>query len=156
MIDLLKTTRKLAQSLIEYVMIFAIVAAALGVTYKYVYRSMNARLDDIQDVVTPDRPDGGNWDLPDVDPPDDPEPPNTDLESCLAGNDAECNQRLQEGIEYCCVECCGAVMAACNANPSDSGICNPGAPSNGCRYPEITNCQQSGEAQRDICCENKY
>jgi hypothetical protein len=43
---------KKAQSIIEYVMLFAIVAAAVTVTYKYVYRSMNARLKQVQEELT--------------------------------------------------------------------------------------------------------
>lgn len=45
-------TAKKAQSIIEYVMLFVIVAAAVMATYKYVYRSMNARLKDVQDELT--------------------------------------------------------------------------------------------------------
>ena len=43
---------KKAQNIIEYVLIFMIVAAAIAVTHKYVNRSMNARLKQIQDEVT--------------------------------------------------------------------------------------------------------
>ena len=39
------------QSIIEYVLLFMIVAAAITVTHKYVYRSMNARLKQIQDEL---------------------------------------------------------------------------------------------------------
>lgn len=39
---------KKAQSLIEYVMIFIIVAVAIALTNKYVYRSVNARLKQVQ------------------------------------------------------------------------------------------------------------
>jgi len=46
-----KAGRK-AQSIIEYVMLFVIVAAAATATYKYVYRSMNARLKQVQDELT--------------------------------------------------------------------------------------------------------
>jgi len=42
---------RIAQSVIEYVMLFAIVAAAVTATYKYVYRSMNARLKQVQDEL---------------------------------------------------------------------------------------------------------
>lgn len=42
---------KTAQSIVEYVMIFAVVAAAIAVTYKYVYRSMNARLKQVQEQL---------------------------------------------------------------------------------------------------------
>lgn len=41
-----------AQSIIEYVMLFLIVAAAIAVTHKYVYRSMNARLKQIQEELS--------------------------------------------------------------------------------------------------------
>lgn len=44
--------RKRAQSIIEFVMLFAIVAAAIMATYKYVYRSMNARLKQAQEELT--------------------------------------------------------------------------------------------------------
>jgi cell division protein FtsL len=50
---LLKFMRfKKAQSIIEYVMLFVIVAAAITLTYKYVYRSMNARLKQVQEELT--------------------------------------------------------------------------------------------------------
>jgi Flp pilus assembly pilin Flp len=42
---------KRAQSIIEYVLLFAIVAAAMAVTHKYVYRSMNARLKQVQEEL---------------------------------------------------------------------------------------------------------
>ena len=48
--------RKKAQSIIEYVMLFLIVVAAVTVTYKYVYRSMNARLKQAQDELIFRRP----------------------------------------------------------------------------------------------------
>ncbi len=48
--------RKRAQSIIEYVMLFMIVAGAVTVTYKYVYRSMNARLKQVQDELVYRRP----------------------------------------------------------------------------------------------------
>lgn len=41
-----------AQSIIEYVMIFIIVAVALSLTHRYVYRSVNARLKQAQDELT--------------------------------------------------------------------------------------------------------
>ena len=43
--------RKRAQSIIEYVMLFAIVAAAIMLTHKYVYTSMNARLKQVQEQL---------------------------------------------------------------------------------------------------------
>ncbi len=43
---------KKAQSIIEYVMLFVIIAAAITVSYKYVYRSMNARLKQVQEELT--------------------------------------------------------------------------------------------------------
>jgi cell division protein FtsL len=43
---------KKAQSIIEYVMLFVIVATAITLTYKYVYRSMNARLKQVQEELT--------------------------------------------------------------------------------------------------------
>ena len=46
------SANKKAQSILEYVMLFAIVAAAITVTYKYVYRSMNARLKQVQEELT--------------------------------------------------------------------------------------------------------
>jgi Flp pilus assembly pilin Flp len=42
-----------AQSIIEYAMIFAIVALAVTATYRYVNRSMNARLQQVQDQLAP-------------------------------------------------------------------------------------------------------
>lgn len=41
-----------AQSIIEYVMLFIIVSAAASLTYRYVYRSMNARLKQIQEELS--------------------------------------------------------------------------------------------------------
>ncbi|MFC1594072.1 class III signal peptide-containing protein [Candidatus Omnitrophota bacterium] len=41
-----------AQALIEYSLLFALVAAAIIATHRYVYRSVNARLKQIQEVVT--------------------------------------------------------------------------------------------------------
>jgi len=43
---------KKAQSIIEYVMLFMIVIAAIAVTHRYVYRSMNARLKQIQEEMS--------------------------------------------------------------------------------------------------------
>lgn len=43
--------RKRAQSIIEYVMLFTIVAAAIMFTHRYVYRSMNARLKQVQEEL---------------------------------------------------------------------------------------------------------
>jgi hypothetical protein len=42
---------KKAQNLIEYVLLFIIVAAAITVTNKYIQRSMNARLKQIQEEL---------------------------------------------------------------------------------------------------------
>ena len=44
--------KRKAQSIIEFVMLFAIVAAAIMATYKYIYRSMNARLKQAQEELT--------------------------------------------------------------------------------------------------------
>ena len=45
-----------AQGIIEYVMIFAVVALALTVVYRYVNRSMSAKLAEVQDQVrVPDK-----------------------------------------------------------------------------------------------------
>jgi len=41
-----------AQSIIEFVMLFVIIAAAFTATYKYVYRSMNAKLKQVQEELT--------------------------------------------------------------------------------------------------------
>lgn len=41
-----------AQSIIEFVMLFIIVATAIAAAHKYVYRSMNARLKQIQEELT--------------------------------------------------------------------------------------------------------
>jgi len=41
-----------AQSIIEYVVIFMVVALAISATYRYVYRSMNARLKQVQEQLT--------------------------------------------------------------------------------------------------------
>jgi Flp pilus assembly pilin Flp len=43
---------KRAQSIIEYVLLFTIVAAAITMTHKYVYRSLNARLKQIQEELS--------------------------------------------------------------------------------------------------------
>ncbi len=40
-----------AQSIIEYVMLFVIVAVAITVTNKYISRSMNARLKQVQEEL---------------------------------------------------------------------------------------------------------
>jgi uncharacterized protein (UPF0333 family) len=44
--------KRKAQSIIEYIMLFMIVVAAITVVHKYVYRSMNARLKEVQDELT--------------------------------------------------------------------------------------------------------
>ena len=38
-----------AQSIVEYIMLFMIVVAAVALSYKYVYRATNARLKQIQE-----------------------------------------------------------------------------------------------------------
>ncbi|HOX54302.1 MAG: hypothetical protein PHI86_01525 [Candidatus Omnitrophica bacterium] len=43
---------KLAQSMIEFTLLFTIIAAAIIVTHKYVYRSINARLKKIQEELS--------------------------------------------------------------------------------------------------------
>jgi len=43
---------KIAQSIIEFTLLFAIIAAAIMVTHKYVYRSVNARLKKIQEHLS--------------------------------------------------------------------------------------------------------
>ncbi len=40
-----------AQSIVEYTMLFMVVAAAIVMTYKYVYRSVNARLKQVQEEL---------------------------------------------------------------------------------------------------------
>ncbi|MBI4982881.1 MAG: hypothetical protein HZC15_07125 [Candidatus Omnitrophica bacterium] len=40
-----------AQSIIEFVLLFTVVAGALLITQRYVYRSMNARIKQIQDEL---------------------------------------------------------------------------------------------------------
>jgi hypothetical protein len=40
-----------AQSIMEYVMLFAIVAGAMAIVYTYVHRSVNARLKEVQEEV---------------------------------------------------------------------------------------------------------
>jgi len=45
-------SNKKAQSIIEFVMLFVIIAAAITATYKYVYRSMNAKLKQVQEELT--------------------------------------------------------------------------------------------------------
>jgi large-conductance mechanosensitive channel len=42
---------KKAQSIIEYVVIFMIVAAAIFITHKYVYRSMMGRMEEISEEL---------------------------------------------------------------------------------------------------------
>jgi cell division protein FtsL len=42
---------KRAQNIIEYVLLFVIVAAAITVTNRYISRSMNARLKQVQDEL---------------------------------------------------------------------------------------------------------
>ena len=42
---------KRAQSIIEYVLLFVIIASAIIVTNKYISRSMNARLKQIQEEL---------------------------------------------------------------------------------------------------------
>jgi len=44
--------KRRAQSIIEYVMLFLIVVAAIAITHKYVYRSMNTRLKNIQEELS--------------------------------------------------------------------------------------------------------
>jgi uncharacterized protein (UPF0333 family) len=41
-----------AQSIIEYIMLFMIVVAAVTAAHRYVYRSMNARLKQVQDELS--------------------------------------------------------------------------------------------------------
>lgn len=43
--------KRKAQSIIEYTMLFVIIAVAIALTHKYVYRSMNARLKQIQEEL---------------------------------------------------------------------------------------------------------
>jgi|GEM_PF-994441 len=43
---------KKAQSIIEYVILFTIIIAALAVTHRYMYRSMNARLKQVQEEIS--------------------------------------------------------------------------------------------------------
>ena len=43
---------KRAQSIIEYILLFLVVVAAVAVTHKYVYRSLNARLKQVQEELT--------------------------------------------------------------------------------------------------------
>jgi uncharacterized protein (UPF0333 family) len=42
---------KRAQSIIEYVMLFLVVVAAMSMAYRYVNRSMNARLKRVQESL---------------------------------------------------------------------------------------------------------
>ena len=44
-----------AQSIIEYVVLFLVVATAITVTYRYMYRSMNARLEQVRQEISPSR-----------------------------------------------------------------------------------------------------
>lgn len=46
---------KRGQSIIEFVMLFLIVVAAVAITHKYVYRSINARLKQVQVELTYNR-----------------------------------------------------------------------------------------------------
>jgi hypothetical protein len=46
-------TKVKAQSITEYVALFMIVTAAIALTHKYVYRSMNARLKQVQEELDP-------------------------------------------------------------------------------------------------------
>ncbi|MBL7130225.1 MAG: hypothetical protein ISS45_02265 [Candidatus Omnitrophica bacterium] len=43
---------KKGQSIIEFVMLFIIVAAAITIAHRYIYRSMNARLKQVQEELT--------------------------------------------------------------------------------------------------------
>ncbi|MCP4652932.1 MAG: hypothetical protein GY858_06060 [Candidatus Omnitrophica bacterium] len=43
--------RTKTQSIVEYVMLFMIVSAAIMMTYKYLNRSMNARLKQVQEEL---------------------------------------------------------------------------------------------------------
>ena len=43
------------QSIIEFVMLFMVVAAAIALTHKYIYRSVNARLKQVQEELTYER-----------------------------------------------------------------------------------------------------
>jgi uncharacterized protein (UPF0333 family) len=42
---------KRGQSIVEYVMLFIVIIAAMTATYKYVQRSMNARLKQVQEEL---------------------------------------------------------------------------------------------------------
>lgn len=46
-------TKNKSQSITEYVALFMIVTAAIALTHKYVYRSMNARLKQVQEELDP-------------------------------------------------------------------------------------------------------
>jgi hypothetical protein len=158
--------KKIAQSILDYVILLLVVITALMVMGHYVRNSLSGRIREGADTIGQGRiysnestQINGNI-IENIDNSTPPEE-NLSLEECLAGSDTECNQRLAEGIAYCCVECCGTVEAACNASPTDGGLCNPGSTNpnvvgHGCRNSNITNCQESGEEQRDICCETKY
>ncbi|MDD5155800.1 MAG: hypothetical protein PHF11_04865 [Candidatus Omnitrophica bacterium] len=41
-----------AQSIVEYIMLFMIVVAAVALSHKYVYRAVNARLKQIQEELS--------------------------------------------------------------------------------------------------------
>lgn len=41
-----------AQSIVEYIMLFMIVVAAIAVSHRYVYRAMNARLKQMQEELS--------------------------------------------------------------------------------------------------------
>jgi hypothetical protein len=41
-----------AQSIVEFVMLFAVIVAAVALMHKYVYRSMNARLKQVQEELS--------------------------------------------------------------------------------------------------------
>lgn len=47
----MKLKKTKTQSVMEYVMLFVAVAAAIAMTYKYVHRSMNARLKQVQEEL---------------------------------------------------------------------------------------------------------
>ena len=44
-----------AQSIIEFTLLFAVVAAGIIITHRYVYRSVNARLKRVQEEMTYNR-----------------------------------------------------------------------------------------------------
>jgi len=47
--------KRRGQSIIEFVLLFMVVVAAIALTHKYVYRSINARLKQVQEELTYDR-----------------------------------------------------------------------------------------------------